>query len=123
MYHCLPFTSWAQIYLGNRLNRTVPERAKKTPISNRIINQIILLLPQKFYRVKIINPVFWKRIAAGDRYKMKIRYLSPFYDVEIADVSKKSVQARCLQPVKSVTPGQTAVFYQNNIIVAAGSIG
>jgi tRNA-uridine 2-sulfurtransferase len=68
------------------------------------------------------HPVYWKPIKKGDFYNAKIRYMTPFSEVEIIDVGEKYIKARFSKPEKSVTPGQIGAFYDNDIIAAAGYI-
>ena len=48
--------------------------------------------------------------------------MSPFYKTVITNVSESGLSAEFEKPVKSITPGQVAAFYDNDIIVAAGFI-
>lgn len=74
------------------------------------------------YNVEIVKPVFWRLVKVGEVFKAKFRYMSPFYDAKIIEVSEKFLKATFRDPVKSITPGQIGVFYDNDIIVAAGYI-
>lgn len=72
--------------------------------------------------LSVINPVYWKEIHKGERYKVKIRYLTPFSEVEIIEASEKCIKAQFLKPEKSVTPGQIGAFYDGDVIIAGGVI-
>ena len=72
--------------------------------------------------VTIIKPVFWRDIKVGETLKAKFRYKSPFYKAIINEVSENSLIALFPEPAKSITPGQLAAFYQDEMIVAAGYI-
>ncbi len=72
--------------------------------------------------VEIINPVLWREIGVGERFKAKFRYMSFFHDAVIAEVSDTCLKATFETPVKSITPGQVGAFYDGDIIVAAGFI-
>ena len=74
------------------------------------------------HSVEILKPVFWRQIKVGEVYNTKFRYMSPFYESVISEVSDAYIKATFKGPVKSVTPGQIGVFYDNDIIVAAGFI-
>jgi tRNA-specific 2-thiouridylase len=72
--------------------------------------------------VKVTKPVFWRDIKVGETLKAKFRYKSSFYKAIINEVSEDSIIALFPEPAKSITPGQIAVFYDNDIIAAAGFI-
>jgi tRNA-specific 2-thiouridylase len=72
--------------------------------------------------VTVVKPVLWRTIKKGEVFKAKFRYMSSFSDVCITDVSDKYIKASFEQPVRSITPGQVAAFYDNEVIVAAGFI-
>jgi len=73
-------------------------------------------------RVTVIKPVFWREIKAGEEFKAKFRYMSSFSPVVITEVSEHYIIADLPERVKSLTPGQVAVFYDHDIIAAAGII-
>ncbi len=52
----------------------------------------------------------------------KIRYRSPFVPATIESVGKKTVGVTFEQSVKGVCPGQAAVFYDGDVVVAGGTI-
>lgn len=72
--------------------------------------------------VKVIKPVFWRDIKVGETLKAKFRYQSSFYKAIINEVSGDCIIALFPEPAKSITPGQIAAFYDNDVIVAAGFI-
>jgi tRNA-specific 2-thiouridylase len=53
---------------------------------------------------------------------VKIRYQLHGHEAEVTEVSNKRVRAVFKKPVRAVTPGQLGVFYDGDIIVAAGEI-
>jgi tRNA-specific 2-thiouridylase len=72
--------------------------------------------------VKVTKPLFWREIKVGETLNAKFRYQSSFYKAIINEVTEDSIVALFPEPAKSITPGQIAVFYDNDIIVAAGFI-
>jgi tRNA-specific 2-thiouridylase len=74
------------------------------------------------HSVEILKPVFWRQIKVGEVFKAKFRYMSPFYESVISEVSDAHIKATFKEPVKSVTPGQIGVFYDDDMIVVAGFI-
>ncbi len=54
--------------------------------------------------------------------KVKIRYLSEAQDCIVISSDKKRLIVKTSVPLRSVTPGQSAVFYLNDIVVGGGII-
>lgn len=72
--------------------------------------------------VEILKPVFWRQVKTGEVFKAKFRYMSPFYEAVISEVSGDSLKAVFEKPVKSITSGQIGAFYDGDTIAAAGFI-
>ena len=72
--------------------------------------------------LSVKNPVFWRPLHSGEKLTAKIRYQLHGYDAEITEVSATDIRAIFKKPVRAVTPGQFGVFYDGDIIVAAGEI-
>ncbi|MBU4268971.1 MAG: tRNA 2-thiouridine(34) synthase MnmA [Acidobacteria bacterium] len=70
----------------------------------------------------VTDPVFWRPLQAGEKLSVKIRYQLHGHEAEIAAVSDTAIRAVFKNPVRAVTPGQFGVFYDGDIIVAAGEI-
>jgi tRNA-specific 2-thiouridylase len=70
----------------------------------------------------VTRPVFWRPLNAGEIISAKIRYQLHGHDAEIAEVSATHIRAIFKKPVRAVTPGQFGVFYDGDIIIAAGEI-
>lgn len=68
------------------------------------------------------RPVFWRPLRAGESLAAKTRYQLHGHEAEIAEVSPTRIRAVFKNPVRAVTPGQLGVFYDGDIIVAAGEI-
>jgi tRNA-specific 2-thiouridylase len=73
-------------------------------------------------QLRIERPVFWRRLRQGEHLQVKIRYKSERHDCRIEEVADSHIVARFKIPARSVTPGQVGVFYDDDIIVAAGFI-
>lgn len=56
------------------------------------------------------------------RCQAKFRYRQKDHEVEIEFLDDQTVQVHFLQPVKAVTPGQAAVFYQGEVCLGGGTI-
>jgi len=68
------------------------------------------------------NPVFWRPLQPGEKLHVKVRYVCTFFEAVIESVAEDHIQARFSEPVRAVTPGQIAAFYDDDIIVAGGVI-
>lgn len=111
--------------VGQRRGTRFSSDRKLYVIETDVKNNTITLDEDKYlYKesIEIVEPVFWKSIKPGDIFKVKVRYLSKFSQAEVIEVSEKYIRARFEKPVRAVTPGQIGVFYDNDIIAAAGVI-
>ena len=70
----------------------------------------------------VVNPVFWRPLQVGESLLVKIRYQVNGHVAEIVEVSASHIRAVFKDRVRAVTPGQFGVFYDNDVIVAAGEI-
>jgi tRNA-specific 2-thiouridylase len=70
----------------------------------------------------VSQTVFWRTIFPGEELRVKVRYQTRAALIRITEVTTDAIHAVPLEPIQAVTPGQTAVFYQQNMIVAAGII-
>jgi len=70
----------------------------------------------------VANPVFWRPLRIGENLSAKIRYQLHGHEAEIVEASATRIRAVFKTPVRAVTPGQFGVFYDGDIIVAAGEI-
>ena len=68
------------------------------------------------------TPVFWRSLRGGEKLSVKIRYQLHGHEAEIVEVSATHIRAVFKKPVRAVTPGQFGVFYDGDIVVAAGEI-
>jgi tRNA-specific 2-thiouridylase len=111
--------------IGQRRGTNFPSDRKLYVIKKDVVNNTITLGDAHHLysnSIKVSNPVFWKRLRVGEVFQVKIRYLSPLYTAEIREVSDQHILADFKEPVKSMTPGQVGVFFQEDTIVAAGFI-
>jgi tRNA-uridine 2-sulfurtransferase len=70
----------------------------------------------------VTNPVFWRPLRVGEKLEAKIRYQLHGHEAEIVEVSATRIRAVFKNPVRAATPGQFGVFYDGDVIVAAGEI-
>jgi tRNA-specific 2-thiouridylase len=67
-------------------------------------------------------PVYWRPLNAGEALDVKVRYEARGHRAEIIEATAGRIRAAFTAPVRAVTPGQLAVFYDGDIVVAAGEI-
>jgi len=72
--------------------------------------------------IKVLEPVYWRSIEPGEELAVRIRYASPPSRAVVTRADAQTIHAQFHAPVRAVTPGQVGVFYQNERIVAAGTI-
>lgn len=72
--------------------------------------------------IEVKKPVFWRPLTKGENLNVRVRYLSQMVPAEVIEVTESKIKARFGQPKEAVTPGQIGVFYDRDIIVAAGHI-
>jgi len=70
----------------------------------------------------VSGPVYWRPLESGENVMVKIRYQKAGHEAEIVEASASRIRAVFAKPVRAVTPGQFGVFYDGDIIVAAGEI-
>jgi tRNA-specific 2-thiouridylase len=70
----------------------------------------------------VADPVFWRPLRSGEDLAAKIRYQLRGQEARIVEVSPRRIRAVFKKPVRAITPGQFAVFYDGDIIIAAGEI-
>ncbi len=70
----------------------------------------------------VAKPVYWRMLRDGERLSVKVRYQLQGHAAEITEASPSRIRAAFKEPVRAVTPGQFAVFYDGDLVVAAGEI-
>jgi tRNA-specific 2-thiouridylase len=70
----------------------------------------------------VVDPVFWRPLRVGEELSVKVRYQLHGHAAAIREAGENRIGVVFKKPVRAVTPGQLAVFYENDIIVAAGEI-
>jgi len=68
------------------------------------------------------NPVYWRGLRAGETLRIKVRYEAQGHEAGIIEATAGRLRAAFRKPVRAVTPGQLAVFYDGDVVVAAGTI-
>jgi tRNA-specific 2-thiouridylase len=67
-------------------------------------------------------PVYWRPLQVGEELAVKVRYGLHAHAATITEAGGDRLGAIFKKPVRAVTPGQLAVFYDGDTIVAAGEI-
>jgi tRNA-specific 2-thiouridylase len=70
----------------------------------------------------VVRPVFWRPLLVGETLSVKVRYQLHGHDIVVTEATPSRIRAAFKKPVRAVTLGQFGVFYNNDIIVAAGEI-
>ncbi len=77
------------------------------------------------HREMTVNEINWMALEKHDKpfeADVKIRYLHKPAKAEIIPISLREVRVLFDTPQRAITPGQSAVFYNNNYILAGGII-
>ncbi len=72
--------------------------------------------------VTALDPVYWRRVRKRETLNVKVRYQTSGEEAVIVECSETSIRAVFQKPVRAVTSGQLAVFYDRDRIVASGII-
>jgi len=70
----------------------------------------------------VAQPLLWRPLRVGETLTAKVRYQGRAAPVRIVRADRRRVSARFDAAVRAVTPGQIAVFYDGDLIAAAGRI-
>lgn len=74
------------------------------------------------FTVKDINLMPFEKLDGLINAKVKIRYKDTPSDAEIEQISESNIKVNFIEPKKSITPGQSAVFYNENGLLGGGII-
>jgi tRNA-specific 2-thiouridylase len=72
--------------------------------------------------VKDINLMMYDKIEAPMKAKVKIRYKDNGDTAAIEQIDTAKIKITFDSPKKSITPGQSAVFYEGNDVIGGGTI-
>jgi tRNA-specific 2-thiouridylase len=111
--------------IGQRRGTRFPSDRKRYVISKDVDKNTVTLGDNDQLMgtvLRVGQPVFWRRISAGDVFSVKVRYLGQRVSAVIEQVTDHEIRAVFKKPVRAITPGQIGVFYDDDIIVASGII-
>jgi tRNA-specific 2-thiouridylase len=76
----------------------------------------------KEFRVSEMNWVAWEPITSPREVMAKIRYRSPEQPAVLYPEGEGCYRVELKDPARAVTPGQSTVFYEGDVVVAGGVI-
>lgn len=79
-------------------------------------------LHQKTIRVQNVNWIDGEKFAKSKRASVKIRYKASSQDATIHPLDSQTVEVEFDTPVRDATPGQFAVFYDQDTVLGGGEI-
>jgi len=89
-------------------------------------NTIVVGEDKEVYRnefiVEEINWIMEEKKEKPFKAKVKIRYIHPEADADIIPMNQNRAYVRFLTPQRAITPGQSAVFYDGDIVIGGGVI-
>ncbi|MDH5471294.1 MAG: tRNA 2-thiouridine(34) synthase MnmA [Gammaproteobacteria bacterium] len=81
--------------------------------------------PQLFHQYLNASQLDWvsgKPPEPSFKYAAKVRYRQPDQACEILELDNRTVKVKFEQPQRAITPGQSIVFYDNDICLGGGVI-
>lgn len=72
----------------------------------------------------VVENVVWgfEKIAVSETYSVQVRYKSKPVDCRIDEISDNALRIKLSESVRAVAPGQSAVIYKKNKVLAGGLI-
>ncbi len=95
---------------------------KIIPETNTIVIGKEAELYNRVFTVSGINCIKYETIPHGMKLSVKIRYKSRAYPGRIYQSDDDTARVELDEKVKAITPGQSAVFYENDDVVGGGFI-
>ena len=87
-------------------------------------NQVVLGPEEALYSsrhiVREVNWVSWDPIEQPARLQVQVRYAHQAAPATVRPLGQDRVAVEFEQPVKAITPGQAAVFYEGDLLVGGG---
>ncbi len=116
-------------------NYTIGQRrglgiAYKTPLFvlgfNKVKNEVIVGEEKELYKTEVmvndINLLLVDRIDKPVEVDVKLRYSAKFAKAVILQENENNIKITFNEPQRAVTPGQSAVFYIDDIVFGGGKI-
>ncbi len=89
-------------------------------------NRIVIGFEEELYSnsllAKDVNFLGIDKLTRPLKIKAKIRYKHPAQQAVISQTGKSRVRVKFLKPQRAITPGQSVVFYQKDVVIGGGII-
>ena len=93
---------------------------------NKEKNEVIVGEEKKLYTkeflVNDVNLLLFDKIEDGIKVKVKTRYSTNEHDAKLYNHENKKIKVIFDEPQRAITPGQSAVFYIDDIVLGGGKI-
>lgn len=89
---------------------------------NRVVVGDDSLLARAEFTVRDCNWIPWETPPANCEVTVKIRYNHPGTAATVTFLDSGRAQVKLTEPQRAITPGQAAVFYQEDLVVGGGWI-
>lgn len=93
---------------------------------NQLKNEVIVGEENELYKkeiiVKDINLLLFDKIKDQKEVEVKTRYSSKMAKAKISQETENTIKVIFDEPQRAITPGQSAVFYIDDIVVGGGKI-
>ncbi|PIU25121.1 MAG: tRNA 2-thiouridine(34) synthase MnmA, partial [Candidatus Infernicultor aquiphilus] len=113
--------------IGQRKGLGISSNARKYVIKiDRKENTVILSKEEDLYQdqliIKDLNFISDDKLADSKKVEVKIRYNSKKSPATISSYQDNKILINFEKPQRAITPGQSAVFYQGDIVLGGGII-
>lgn len=89
-------------------------------------NQVIVGVQQELYSEELyaneLNFLLFDNLKEKMRVKAKIRYRAKEAEATVKPIDKNTVKVEFDEPQRAITPGQSIVFYLDDIVIGGGKI-
>lgn len=92
------------------------------PCNNSVVLAFADSAVSNGFTVKNLNFLASENVSVGDRFKVKVRYRAAAIDCFVSDINSNGISVSFYQAQRVTAPGQSAVFYYDNGIIAFGGI-
>ena len=93
---------------------------------NKEKNEVIVGIEEELYKKEVyvsnINVLLEEEFKSGNKFIVKLRYTNKEAEGILEILDENNIKIIFEIPQRGVTPGQSAVIYKNNIVVAGGKI-
>lgn len=89
-------------------------------------NQVVVGTEEELYSKDLyaneLNFLLFDTLKEAIEVKAKIRYRAKEADAIVKPIDENTVKVEFIEPQRAITPGQSVVFYQDDIVVGGGKI-